>query len=406
VRIASLFLAAALPALAQAPADFRASAPITLGGKDALHQLELPYEVYRDARRDLADVRIFNSAREPVPIAWAGPPDTVLETATTVELPIFPVSTLQAVPGKGGDEVTVRTADGTLVSVRGKATAATVAKPAAYLLDASKTTERIRALVFDWKATPGNEVVTIRLDSSEDLKTWSPLAATPVLRWKPKDARWCSEAGVRPAQGEVLPPALGRAGLRVGRRARRVRAARQGGPAPGAHQHRDRRQGRRARLRPGRAPARRGAAPAAVTGERRARRVHLRARRARPPVGPHLQRVLLPPAARRQGGRIAAPGDRPAPGALLDGEARGRQLRRHAAHARDRMARESPRLRGAGDAPFDLAFGNAQASPTALAVSTLVRATRRAPSCVSSPRAWAKFARARRHRASTRWWAR
>ena len=181
MRIA-LLLFAALPALAQAPADFRASAPVTLGGTDALHQLELPFEVYRDARGDLADIRVFNAAREPVPMAWAGSPETVLDTAATVDLPIFPVSKLERTQGKGGDEVTVHTASGTLVAVRGKTSATTVARPAAYLVDSSKTTEPIRALVFDWKATPGNEVVTIRLDSSEDLKSWSALAAAPVVR--------------------------------------------------------------------------------------------------------------------------------------------------------------------------------------------------------------------------------
>jgi hypothetical protein len=185
MRIASIILLAALPAAAQFPSEFRSGAPIATRGTDALQQLELPYEVYRDARRDLADVRVFNAARESVPIAWAGPPRVELESAPPVDLPLFPVSKLEAEPGKGGTEVTIRTADGTLVAVKGgprRSSGRTDAKPAAYLLDASATKEPLQALVFDWRAGPGTEVVTVRVESSDDLKAWSRLAATPLVR--------------------------------------------------------------------------------------------------------------------------------------------------------------------------------------------------------------------------------
>jgi hypothetical protein len=182
MRIAALIALAALPALAQAPSEFRSGAPITTKGTDALHQLELPVEVYRDARRDLGDVRVFNAAREPVPIAWAGPPKVEIESTPPIELPIFPISTLQEKPGKGAAEVSIRTVDGALVTVKGRASTTSIAKAAAYVLDASHAKEPLQALVFDWHAGPGTEVVTVRIETSDDLKSWSRVAAGPLVR--------------------------------------------------------------------------------------------------------------------------------------------------------------------------------------------------------------------------------
>jgi len=183
-RFLAVALLAALPVHAQAPSQFRASAPLTLEGEDALHQVELPYEAYRDARNDLADIRIFNAAGESVPFAWAGKPDPTLESAPPIDLPIFPVSKVEPATAGPRAEVTVRAADGTLVSVKSRgapAKAATV-KPAAWLLDASKSTENLKALVLNWQAGPGNEMVTVRVESSEDLKGWKTLAAAPLVR--------------------------------------------------------------------------------------------------------------------------------------------------------------------------------------------------------------------------------
>ena len=42
-----------------------------------LQRFVLPFDAYRDSRRDLADVRVFNANGEPVPIALAGEPENV-----------------------------------------------------------------------------------------------------------------------------------------------------------------------------------------------------------------------------------------------------------------------------------------------------------------------------------------
>lgn len=182
MRFVALGLLVALPAFAQpAQVPFTATAPIKLSGKEGLHRIEIPFEVYRDARADMADVRVLNRKGEQVPIAFAGNARVMQDILPALALPIFPVtSAAPAAPG-GKSEITVRTEDGTLVAIRGKS-APSPAKTAAYLLDASQVKEPIRALAFDWQAAPGSEVVRVRVEASDDLKSWSALGAGPLVK--------------------------------------------------------------------------------------------------------------------------------------------------------------------------------------------------------------------------------
>jgi hypothetical protein len=181
--IAWVACCAVLGALAEEPGDFASSASITPEGGDALQRFVLPFAAYRDTRRDMADVRVFNARGEPVPIALAGEPEAVKEAVRMVALPQFAVSRLEAAPGGKGTEVTVRTADGTLVEVRGRgAGGAKTAVPAAYLLDASRLTDPLAALVFDWNAAPGTEVVRVSIEESDDLQAWHHAGHGSLLR--------------------------------------------------------------------------------------------------------------------------------------------------------------------------------------------------------------------------------
>ncbi len=164
---------AALSAFGEEPSDFSASAPVTPASSDALQRFVLPFDAYRDSRRDLADVRVFNAKGEPVPIAFAGEPDMVRERERIVPLPLYPVSSLESTAGTGGTEVTIRTQDGTLVEMRGRdAAARRAAVPVAYLLDASRLEEPLAALRFSWNPAPGAEVVPITVEASDDLEAW------------------------------------------------------------------------------------------------------------------------------------------------------------------------------------------------------------------------------------------
>ena len=198
--LAWMFAFVAFGAWAEGPSDFSASASVTPANGDALQRFTLPMQAYRDTRRDLADVRVFNANGETVPIALAGDPESVFEPPRVVPLALYAVSRIDPLPGPpprgreatsprgreatspsgrerftgtSGAEVTVRMSDGTLVEVRrrGGASKRDIV-PAAYLLDASQLEEPLAALEFGWNAAPGTEVVPITVEASDDLQSW------------------------------------------------------------------------------------------------------------------------------------------------------------------------------------------------------------------------------------------
>ena len=179
----ALLLALTLPAFATG-AEFRSNAPLTLSGGDSLQRVALPFEVYRDSRPDLADIRVVNAQGEAVPMAWAGEPEVQLEAPRLVELPIFPVAKRQPGTAMPFTDVTVRASDGMLVSIRSKGAAQKPAPAAtmAYLLDASQVQVAIRALVVEWKAIPGTQIVPLRVETSDDLIAWSLAGRAPVVK--------------------------------------------------------------------------------------------------------------------------------------------------------------------------------------------------------------------------------
>ena len=175
----ALALAAALPAMAQSPAEFRFDAPVAVSGADALNRVTLPFEAYRDARPDLADLRLFNAQGEALPIAFAGEPAAVREEPKSVALPIFPISAQEArAVGQGALDVTVRSdASGTIVSVHGRpAGRPAPARTAAWLVDASAFKSPLRALTLAWDVHAGTEVVKVNVVASDDLRAWRCVA--------------------------------------------------------------------------------------------------------------------------------------------------------------------------------------------------------------------------------------
>ena len=185
MRLVIALLAVTLPAAAQTQPQFRFSAPIELASQGPVQRVELPLEVYRDAKWDLSDVRVLNGRGEVVPIAFAGSPDAQREVLPLVDLPAPFTLTKSSTPGstKGGAEVTIRASDGTLIALRGPAGSKATVRPVAYLLDASLLKDDpIRALIFEWDAAPGSQVVNVRVEASEDLKSWSTLGSGPLVR--------------------------------------------------------------------------------------------------------------------------------------------------------------------------------------------------------------------------------
>ncbi len=171
---------------AQSPSDFRSAASVTPAAGDALQRLTLPFEVYRDTRPDLADIRIFNSSAEAMPMAWAGTPEPEVAAPATTRLPMF--SLFESPDRRADDSLAARvdiSVNGAVISVRGAKPPATKreARPVAWLLDASQLKTPIRKVVIDWNSGAGNEAVRVTVEASDDLKSWRTVASrAPILR--------------------------------------------------------------------------------------------------------------------------------------------------------------------------------------------------------------------------------
>lgn len=167
--------------------DFRSRAEITpVSGKDPFQRIELPFEVYRDARRDLGDIRVLNAKGEALPYAFAGEAEPERSSPASTPLTQFPV-TARPTPATAAGRIDVRVrarSDGTLVSVEDRpAGRAAPPRTLAYLLDASQLKTPVAALRFDWEAAPGSEIVKVSVEGSDDLRGWRPLATrSPLVR--------------------------------------------------------------------------------------------------------------------------------------------------------------------------------------------------------------------------------
>ena len=181
--LAVLVAIVALPAFAEPADPYRWEAPVTVTGKDALNRITLPIEVYRDARPDLADLRILNASGEALPMAYAGEATPVRTEPAPVALPIFPVTAEEAPRGSFENlDVQVRSsADGTIVSVHGRGQGKAAQRTVAWLVDAIPFKEPMQSLAIEWRAKAGAEVVAIDVDASDDLKSWRRVASGAQL---------------------------------------------------------------------------------------------------------------------------------------------------------------------------------------------------------------------------------
>ena len=180
-------------AWAESPDDFRYVIPLRTHNAEGLHRVEVPLAVYQGAARaDLGDVRVFNARGEKVPFAFAGDARREVQQPAPITLPFFPLYQQSVVQGASSLSTSVpnidlqikQQADGTLISLRstgGKVTPdAPQQKIQAYLVDASRNKEPLRALQLDWEARAG-QIAKLHVEASDDLKSWQTLAAGAPL---------------------------------------------------------------------------------------------------------------------------------------------------------------------------------------------------------------------------------
>ncbi|WP_228897169.1 DUF3999 domain-containing protein [Acidovorax sp. Leaf73] len=175
---------------ANSPAAHAIRIPVTLAADAPLQRVVLPAEVLvRLQSPGYADVRLFNGAGQPVPMALAGVAAASAPEESVV-LPAYPILGGHGTPGQAGLEglsLRIEERQGQRVVQIDTAATTTTAGPATpqavrgALLDARNVQLPVARMALDVDL-PAGQPVTFRVQASKDLKHWQPLAETVLYR--------------------------------------------------------------------------------------------------------------------------------------------------------------------------------------------------------------------------------
>lgn len=162
---------------------FARSGELVLDGKGAIYAVELPVDVLQGVqRRDLGDLRVINGAGEAVPHALLRQAGSEKKARASASLAYFP---LLGQLGRPVEDMTLRidrSPDGTLKAVLAThGRGAPAQRLMGYVLDASAQKEPLRELRLEWQAAQGGMSMRVRLEASDDLGSWSTVAASAPL---------------------------------------------------------------------------------------------------------------------------------------------------------------------------------------------------------------------------------
>lgn len=174
---------------ANIPAAYAIRVPVTLAADAPLQRVMLPAEVLvRLQSPGYADVRLFNGAGQPVPMALAGVA-TASAPEESVTLPAYPIlgAASTGTAGLEGLSLRIEERQGQRVVQIDTAATTTTAGPATpqaergALLDARNVQLPVARMALDVDL-PAGQPVTFRVQASKDLQHWQPLAETVLYR--------------------------------------------------------------------------------------------------------------------------------------------------------------------------------------------------------------------------------
>jgi len=186
-------LAAPLPAADTPDAgnakSYAVRIPVTPAPDAPLQRLLLPAEaLVRLQSAGYADLRLFNAAGQPVPMALASVPTQTSTQEQSVKLPAYPILGAEGAAAAGLEGLSLRIEErqGRRVvqlnsSGGGTTAAAGPQKVLGALLDARKLKDPVAGMTLD-ADLPVGQPVSFNVQASKDLKSWRPLADTVLYR--------------------------------------------------------------------------------------------------------------------------------------------------------------------------------------------------------------------------------
>lgn len=171
---------ALLPLLAVAGArdDYATQWPLRVAHDDGAYRVVLDAGVYRQAQSPaLDDVAVLDAHGNEAPSALFAPAPPAVQERQVRTLPFFPLAASADDAARVGDlsVIAERSADGRVLRVEGSTASPTIATQA-WLVDASALPEPAVALELQWAASAASFEQACRVEASDDLRSWRPVA--------------------------------------------------------------------------------------------------------------------------------------------------------------------------------------------------------------------------------------
>ena len=162
------------------PADFAYGQPVIAPEAATAYRIALPLELYRSSvRPDLGDVRVFNALGEMVPYSLQRPALEKLQSLPSVKLPLFPLTGDKST-SPNAIRVTIESGHGA-VNVETQGTAQGTQVSASYILDARAIARPLAALTLDWPVDAAEFAGRLRIETSDDLSSWSLVSSGAAI---------------------------------------------------------------------------------------------------------------------------------------------------------------------------------------------------------------------------------
>jgi hypothetical protein len=163
-----------------APQDFAFGLPVTTTQAAAAYRFPVPLAVYQNSyREDLGDLRLFNERGVAVPFSLNRPAAPAQIHKPAVALPLFPL--------REGTRVVI---DGIRVTIDSPQSAiklqtqnggAVALSANQYVLDARALSSAVSALQLSWSDAASDYSGRVRVEASDDLGSWRPVAAASPI---------------------------------------------------------------------------------------------------------------------------------------------------------------------------------------------------------------------------------
>ncbi|MES1190910.1 MAG: DUF3999 family protein [Steroidobacter sp.] len=173
--------------------DFAEGIELITHSSQPLQELTLPDRVYATMTQwNAADIRIFNANGQSVPYALC-PAMTNDDITQHAMVPVYGLDASST--SIKGNNITLRTSDGTQLNVHGDDTTR-FRSNASYVLDLSKIDHAVTSIKLDWSTPSGDSETALQVFSSNDLSHWQLISNTKLLRAISADHATLEQSGI------------------------------------------------------------------------------------------------------------------------------------------------------------------------------------------------------------------